>query len=96
MNQKLVVVATLVAKPGHGAALKAALEKLVPPSRAEAGCTRYDLHADHESPDRFVMLEEWRDAVALQEHEATPHFKALIDAVGSIVEVKLAKLTQIA
>lgn len=33
----LIVVATLTAKPGHEAALKAALEKIVPPSRAEAG-----------------------------------------------------------
>ncbi|QNB09865.1 antibiotic biosynthesis monooxygenase [Herbaspirillum frisingense] len=96
MNKTLVVVATLIANPGHGAELRTALEKVVPPSRKEEGCLRYDLHVDQESPDRFVMLEEWRDAQALKEHESTAHFKALIDAVGSIVDVQLTKLTQIA
>jgi len=96
MNQKLVIVATLTAKPGHGATLKAALEKVVPPSRAEAGCHRYDLHADNENPELFVMLEEWRDATALKEHELTPHFQALVAAVGGIAEIRIRKLTQIA
>ena len=96
MDQKLVIVATLTAKPGHGATLKAALEKVVPPSRAEAGCHRYDLHADNENPDSFVMLEEWRDAAALTEHESTPHFQALVAAVGGIAEIQIRKLTQIA
>jgi len=95
MSQTLVVVATLTAKPGHGATLKAALEKVVPPSRAEAGCLRYDLHADNDNSELFVMLEEWRDATALKEHEATPHFLTLVAAVGDIVEIQIRKLTQI-
>ncbi len=96
MDQTLVIVATLTAKPGHGATLKAALETVVPPSRAEAGCHRYDLHADNGNPDSFVMLEEWRDAAALTEHESTPHFQALVAAVGGIAEIHISKLTQIA
>jgi len=36
MTQKLAVVATLEAKSGHGLALKAALKKVVRPSRDEA------------------------------------------------------------
>jgi len=96
MDQKLVIVATLTAKPGHGATLKAALEKVVPPSRAEAGCHRYDLHADNGNPDSFVMLEEWRNAAALTEHESTSHFQALVAAVGEIAGIHIRKLTRIA
>lgn len=96
MNDILVVVATLVAKPGHEASLKAALELVVPPSRAEAGCLRYELNSDNEQPGRFLMLEQWRDHEALRQHEATPHFQALVKSIAGLADVQLSKLSQIA
>ncbi|MQA18920.1 putative quinol monooxygenase [Rugamonas rivuli] len=93
--QDLIVVATLTAKPGHEAVLKAALERIVPLSRAEDGCIRYDLHADLANPASFVMLEAWRDADALARHEATPHFHELLKTVGGLVEVQVVKLNQL-
>jgi quinol monooxygenase YgiN len=91
----LIIVATLTARPGHEAVLKAALERIVPLSRAEDGCIRYDLHADLANPASFVMLEAWRDAEALARHEATPHFKQLLDTVGGLVDVQIVKLNQV-
>ena len=91
----LIVVATLTARPGHEATLKAALEKIVPPSRAEAGCSRYELHADIEHAGRFVMIETWHDQQALTEHEATPHFQALLQEVGGKVDVQVLKLDKL-
>ena len=96
MSNSLVVVATLVAKPGHEATLRAALELVVPPSRAEAGCSRYELHSDNEQAGRFVMLEEWRDGAALQQHETTAHFQALVRSIAGLADVQLSKLTKIA
>jgi len=96
MNDILVVVATLVAKPGHEATLKAALERVVPPSRAEAGCLRYELNSDNEQPGRFLMLEQWRDHEALRQHEATAHFQALVKSIAGLADVQLSKLSQIA
>lgn len=96
MTHVLVVVATLVAKPGHEAAVQAALEQVVPHSRAEAGCSRYELHADNEHAGHFVMLEEWRDAEALRLHESTPHFQDLVKAIGTIADVQISRLTRIA
>lgn len=93
--QELIVVATLTAKPGHEAVLKAALERVVPPSRAEAGCLRYDLHVDLEHPGRFVVLEAWRGAEAHALHETTPHFLELIKAVDGLVDVQVLKLNQL-
>ena len=91
----LVVVATLTAKPGHEAALKAALEKIVAPSRAEAGCSRYELHGDIEQAGRFVMIETWRDQQALTEHEATPHCHTLVQEVGGKADVQVVKLDKL-
>lgn len=91
----LIVVATLTAKPGHEAALQAALEKMVPPSLAEAGCSRYELHLDIEQAGRIVMIETWRDQQALTEHEATPHFQTLLQEIAGKAEVQVLKLDKL-
>ena len=88
----LIVVATLTARPGHEATLKAALEKIVPPSRAETTCSRYELHIDLEHAGRFVMIETWRDQAALTEHEATPHFLQLVQDIAGKADVQVLKL----
>ncbi|MBB3224315.1 putative quinol monooxygenase [Pseudoduganella umbonata] len=96
MTQPLIVVATITAHAGHEAAVRSALEQVVPPSRAEADCRRYELHVDNAAPNRFVMLEEWTGQPALTEHEATPHFKALAAAIGGVASIEIAKLTKLA
>jgi quinol monooxygenase YgiN len=96
MSTLLTVIATITAKPGQEATVRQALERLVPPSRAEAGCHRYELHLDNAVAGRFVMLEEWDSAQALAEHEATDHFRALGPAVAGLVDVQIDKLTKLA
>ena len=91
----LIVVATITAQPGQEATVRAALERVVPHSRAEAGCLRYDLHGDVADPARFVMLEAWKDAAALAEHEATPHFQELVASIGGKATIAVAKLNQL-
>ena len=93
----LIVVATIDAQPDHIAAVRAALEAVVPPSRAESACLRHELHLDNKTPTRFIMLEEWADKAALTEHEATPHFKQLVAAVGDkVVKIDVAELSRLA
>lgn len=62
-------------KPGRAAAFVQALkdggaQKAV---RAEDGCLRYDYHLSCEAADTVVLLEQWRDAAALEKHLAQPH-----------------------
>ena len=93
----LIAVATIDAKADHIAVVRAALEAVVPPSRAESSCLRYELHLDNKIPTRFIMLEEWADEAALRAHEATPHFKQLVDAVGDkVVKIDVAELSKLA
>ena len=93
----LIVVATIDAQPDHIAAVRAALEAVVPPSRAESACLRYELHLDNKTPTRFIMLEEWADKAALTAHEATPHFKQLGAAVGDkVAKIDVAELSKLA
>ena len=77
-------------------AVRAALEAVVAPSRAESACLRYDLHLDNKIPSRFIMLEEWSDQDALTAHYATPHFKALVAAAGDkTIKIDVAELSKL-
>ncbi|MYM75824.1 antibiotic biosynthesis monooxygenase [Duganella sp. FT134W] len=91
----LIVVATITAKEGNEVLVREALERVVPPSRAEAGCLRYDLNIDIGNHASFVMLEAWRDQDALDAHEATPHFLDLVKAIGGKADIQIVKLNQV-
>lgn len=91
----LIVVATITAKEGNEVLVREALERVVPPSRVEAGCLRYDLNIDLGNHASFVMLEAWRDQDALDAHEATPHFLDLVKAIGGKADIQIVKLNQV-
>ncbi|MDN2674835.1 MULTISPECIES: putative quinol monooxygenase [unclassified Janthinobacterium] len=92
----LTVVATIDAQADHTDAVRAALEAVVTPSRAESGCLRYELHLDNKIPTRFIMLEEWTDKAALTAHYATPHFLTLVAATdGKAVKIDVAELSKL-
>jgi quinol monooxygenase YgiN len=91
----LIVVATISAKEGNEVLVREALELVVTASRAEAGCLRYDLHIDLGNHASFIMLEAWRDQAALEQHEASPHFQALVKSIGGKADVQIVKLNQI-
>ena len=56
MDMKTItVVAAFQAKPGKENELRAALMGLLAPTRQEAGCVNYDLHASAENPAKFLF-----------------------------------------
>ena len=44
---------------------------------AEDGCLQYDYHISCEAPDTVVLLEQWRDAAALEQHQKQPHMETI-------------------
>jgi len=70
---RLHVVARLVAKREKLAEVTALLSGLVAPTRAEAGCLRYELMQDQSDPTDFTFVEEWTDEEALEAHLLTAH-----------------------
>jgi quinol monooxygenase YgiN len=54
-------------------------------SKAEEGCNSYHLYEDTLVPNTFVMVEEWKDAAALEYHFGTAHYKAFKEATVSMV-----------
>jgi quinol monooxygenase YgiN len=82
---QVVVVATIEVKAGSEDAAQAFLETAVTQTHEEEGCVTYALHRDRERPTRFVMVERWASAEALDEHAKKPHMAELFGALGGLV-----------
>ncbi len=62
---------------------------LVEESNKEAGCIAYDLFASTTRDDVFVMVETWKDAEAIELHNASAHFKVGIEKLGALCTSKV-------
>jgi len=76
------LIARIDAKPGQEALIAEALSELAGPSREEAGCILYDTCRVKDDPTKLLVLEEWHSQATLDEHMATPHFKAFVEKIG--------------
>lgn len=70
---KLTILAHVHAQPDQVEGVRAQLEGLVGPTRAEAGCIQYDLHQDDQDPAHFVFYENWESREAWQAHMQSEH-----------------------
>jgi len=81
------------AAAGQEETLAEQLRALVAPTQAEAGCLAYELHRDPKNSAKLMFYERFRSQAALDEHLASPYFKAFVayraavnpDPVASIV-----------
>jgi quinol monooxygenase YgiN len=78
------VIARSVARKGKEDQLRALLQGMLTPTRAESGCKLYELY-ESDSRGRFYFYEEWESQAALDRHVATPHFKHLEQSVRELV-----------
>ncbi len=76
MSETLHVVAVMQARPGREAELEALLRGLIAPTRDEAGCLAYHLHASPDVPGQFTFIEEWTGRAALEQHFASNHLQS--------------------
>ena len=80
----LTLIATFQARPGKEAALRAALTGLLAPTRQEAGCLNYDLHASPGDAAKFLFHETWSNQSAVDAHMQSPHVQALLPRVDEL------------
>ncbi len=86
MTKKLDVIAAIRCKPNREAEVLAAVEECIAPSRAEAGCDKYDFFADMDVQGRFVFIETWADKAALDHHMTLPHFNRLVEKLTPLID----------
>ena len=76
LGNVLTAVTFIEGRSGAGDDVKRELLSLTAPTRAELGAIAYDLYQSVDRPGRFMRIEVWRDAAALETHKLTPHLKA--------------------
>ncbi len=92
---KLTIVANIFANPDKIDHLKAELEKLIEPTRAEPGCINYDLHQDNANPGHFLFYENWTSRELWQEHMNAEHIAAYKQATeGAVAKFTLNEMSQ--
>ena len=65
MTANVKIVAVLTARADTVDRLRALLDAMLEPSRAEPGNLRYDLWQDQSDPNRFVTLRQDRSGMSL-------------------------------
>jgi quinol monooxygenase YgiN len=80
------IVAVLTAKAGKADELRQLLDGMLAPSRAEAGCLRYDLWRDQANAERFVLDELYVDDAAIAAHKETAHFRDYLAKIADLAE----------
>jgi (4S)-4-hydroxy-5-phosphonooxypentane-2,3-dione isomerase len=76
-----VLSVSIHVKPEHVEAFIPVMLENARGSRTEPGNLRYDLFRDDDDPNHFLLYEVYRDAEALEDHRATPHFQKWAAAV---------------
>ena len=69
---KVHVIARFVAREGSDNQLKALLQGMLVPTRAESGCELYELY-ESDSRGRFYLNETWESRAALDRHLSLIH-----------------------
>ncbi|MEM7668867.1 MAG: putative quinol monooxygenase, partial [Pseudomonadota bacterium] len=91
----LTILAQITAVPGKEDLVRSELEKLVPITRAEAGCLQYDLHVDTSEPGVFAFYENWETRELWRTHMNAPHLAAYMAATdGAVAAFVLNEMTK--
>ncbi|MCT4674192.1 MAG: antibiotic biosynthesis monooxygenase [Prolixibacteraceae bacterium] len=95
-NQKLTIVARILAKEENRELVKAELLKLIEPTRNEKGCISYNLHQDNENPNLFLFFENWENRELWQIHMNNAPLAAFSSATeGAIADFVLNEMSHI-
>ena len=81
-----VLIAYLTAKPGMEAKFKAAMTMQAERCLAnEPGCLQFDVAQDPKRPERFVLVEVYKDDAAIKAHQDSLHFKDFRPVLSELV-----------
>jgi quinol monooxygenase YgiN len=80
-----IMLARFVPRAGAEDELLSELTAMVAPSLAEPGCLRYQPLLDPARAGTVIMVEEWADRAALEQHFASPHFVRVAPRLAELV-----------
>ncbi|WP_144211351.1 putative quinol monooxygenase [Shewanella donghaensis] len=74
-NTRIVCVAQFVAKEGKRDLLVEALATLIPVTRRELGCIRYELNISLDDDRKVAFVEKFADRAMFDQHNATDYIQ---------------------
>jgi quinol monooxygenase YgiN len=77
----IVVTGRMHVAPEHRERFVEIATEMCSRSREDVGCSGYRVYADLEQADRYVIVEEWADDAALQQHFTQPHTGVFLKAL---------------
>jgi len=80
----ILVLGSVVVKPGRFEEALALSQEHVARSRKEPGCIAHAVHRDTENPQRLVFVEQWKDQAALAVHFKVPASLQFVKALGTL------------
>ncbi len=94
MMQELIhTIGRIVARPGRGPLLEAALGDIAREARLEPGNLQFDLYRDTSDDHAFVVEERWADGASMQNHGTTPQARRLAVLIGVLARAPLEVTT---
>lgn len=72
-------------KDGAASRVLGAFADAIIPTRAESGCLVFELNRETQSPNRFVVYEQWRSFPDFEAHHGTRHTTALRDEINALL-----------
>jgi quinol monooxygenase YgiN len=95
MNE-LVIIARIESKKEKIELVKAALIKLLEPTRKEKGCLQYELNQDNENQEIFMIFEIWTYREIWQTHMKNAHLKHYMqETEGAVTNFTINEMTNI-
>lgn len=82
LQTELVYTVEFTANPNMAEELIEELRILIPQTRKEPGCVRYELHRSQENPDVLLFIERFKNQAAFEFHSNTPYVKNFIGNIG--------------
>lgn len=79
------IVAILTAKNDKVDLLHEELKSLVKDTQKEPACFQYELYQDVESPNIFIMLEEWENEDGIKNHAESNHFVGFLKKTETLL-----------
>ncbi|MEU9005481.1 antibiotic biosynthesis monooxygenase [Streptomyces sp. NPDC048551] len=70
-------ITTITARPGAAHELELLLAEFAATTRRENGCLAFRVHRTPQTPDTFIVYEEWTGQHALDAHHATPRMNGV-------------------
>jgi quinol monooxygenase YgiN len=84
-TRSLRVVARITARPETVNEVRAILQGLVAPTRAEEGCMVYELLQNRADATDFTFVEEWANDAVFERHHTSDHIRAAFPSLEALV-----------